>query len=415
MLKKYICVITLMSFCFSNMVFAEDMQDSFIEAVATGLSARAEVSDGYNAEIEAGLSVDEKKELWLSFISPEMTAVEPYRDITFEDPAFDYMAHMYMNGVSSQEMALECLPSYEALFNVVWNAGYYQRATALLELREKYGLEIGDVAYNEFQNAVTSLNNPEITVEISDDNSMNELETETGTETLISGDPQNTETGEDVPGIILFKGFNWGATLSEVKDGINPEAHTQIIAGENKKKFPVESVLYDNGGGPDFLFGNINVIFISHTEETVAGYPTDDVDYYFARPVNDDGTLNFEDEESVLYGGAYEFVTVNAKEMSADLLSKLTALYGEPDEVRESTGWTGATLTYYHWTGANDTELGMKVKDMSTSTDTDDSEIRIGYAWSMGDSLLTEANSAMEQLKLAEEAALYGNDDNTGL
>ena len=93
-MKKVVCILAVATLLFPNNVFASGSQDDFIEAVVQGLSEREERSSGYNADYEATLTIEEKKGLWQSFIEPEIKAIEPYLDVTFDDERFNELAHI---------------------------------------------------------------------------------------------------------------------------------------------------------------------------------------------------------------------------------------------------------------------------------------------------------------------------------
>lgn len=214
---------------------------------------------------------------------------------------------------------------------------------------------------------------------------------------------------------ILFRDIPWGTSYTEV-DSILSDLDIWNLSGEAFQTKSIEDIILGDYQGIDFEYSDINIIANAMNGKIdVAGYTTDSVELYFAYVPND-GVLNKTEEESALYGAQYVFLPRNLKEMSDDLISKLSSLYGEPEDTFNDTDFLDLKYTYTYWKGANDTEVVLKTQDSSEdTTDLYDDEIVISYVWLKGDGLLQTASDTLAGTANANESAVYGNDLTNGL
>lgn len=229
--------------------------------------------------------------------------------------------------------------------------------------------------------------------------------------------PTYAEKGGDTEKVeITFQNIPWGTDYVTVKNS-HSEWELWAISGEAFITPSVDAILEDNDySGLDFEYNDINIIANSFAHKIdVAGYVTSDLDLYFAYvPVN--GAITGNKADSALYGAKYTFEPKNTAKMANDLVSKLTSLYGEPDEVKSDVNWVGEKTDYTHWSGKNDTELMLVVVDTSNSTwDSSEDKIVIAYAWRKGDSLLQTASDTLAEIDTANEQEVYGNGITDGL
>lgn len=215
---------------------------------------------------------------------------------------------------------------------------------------------------------------------------------------------------------ILFRDIPWGTSFTDVQN-ILSDFDWYGMSHEHMKRYPVQEVLTDDDGDTDvFINGGINIISVpfSTKETDVAGYTTSDINLYFA--YTPDGVFSKEDSQTELYGAKYEFEPQNLQSMYDDIKSKLTSLYGDPDDVTNDKSWTGVKNTYTWWHGANDTVVVLAKSDSSGDiADLYDDELWISYAWEKGDELLKAADDAINQSNSDAEASAYGNGSTNGL
>ena len=168
---------------------AAESQNGFIHDVEESISKRQEALSAY--PIEDTMSDAEMKENYEQWISPESEMIQNYEDTVFENTKFNYLAHMYMNGVNDQKAAVEYLPNYPALFNLEWSAGYNQRATSIVAFVDYYDMQLDESVYLEFVNAINNLNQPQYTVTFGDSNEDTSLEN--------NGDQEISDETEENP------------------------------------------------------------------------------------------------------------------------------------------------------------------------------------------------------------------------
>lgn len=230
---------------------------------------------------------------------------------------------------------------------------------------------------------------------------------------LLSTVPVSAATDKE----ILFRDIPWGTNYTDITN-ILPDFDWNTMSYENMRTYPVQEVLTDDDGKFDvFVNGNINMIAYPFTDGNteVAGYTTSDIELYFAyTPV--DGQLQQEDSLTALYGARYIFDPQNLQSMYDDLTSKLSSLYGEPDDVTNDKDWLGLKYTHTWWHGANDTVVVLHSLDSSEDeTDLYEDELWIAYAWEKGDDLLKTADDTISQTNSDAESQAYGNGATDGL
>lgn len=214
---------------------------------------------------------------------------------------------------------------------------------------------------------------------------------------------------------IIFREIPWGTSYTSASQTLS-DLKLWALSGDSFKTMSVDDVLLGDYKGLGFEYNGINIIANAHNGEIdVAGYITSEVILYFAYlPV--DGVLTQSEDDSALYGAQYVFEPKNLQEMSADLVSKLTELYGEPSKTSQDTDMWGNQYNYTYWYGANDTELVLKTTNSENdSTGFYDDEITLSYAWRQGDTLLQQASDTLSQMDADKESEAYGNGSVNGL
>lgn len=214
---------------------------------------------------------------------------------------------------------------------------------------------------------------------------------------------------------ILFMEIPWGTNYTTV-DRDHGELNIWAISGENFKTYSIDDIVLGDYQGIDFEYTDINIIANALTGEIdVAGYTTSKVVLYFAYiPVG--GKLTKTEKDSALYGAQYVFEPKNLKVMSADLIEKLSLVYGKPDKETKDTDIWGNKYTYTWWYGPNNANIVLKQTDSSKdSTGFYSDEIIISYVWLKGDELLQNASDILKKEAIEKESESYGNNSTNGL
>lgn len=179
--RIFVFVFFIVLFGIPLVVYASDKQENFIRDVEKAFSERQEVLNQYPSEDT--MTQEELKDVHEKWVMPEYEMIQEYKDVEFENPKFDQLAHMYMNGVNDQKVAIQYLPSYTALFDKEWGAGYSQRTTSIVAFVDYYGMQIDNDVYLEFVEANNNIGQPQYTITFGDDDISSEQPPET------EGDP----------------------------------------------------------------------------------------------------------------------------------------------------------------------------------------------------------------------------------
>lgn len=115
-------------------------QKQFLEDLAQGLSARLDLQDR-----EEGLAKtpEELADYQQRLVRCELDLIEKYEKLSFADPGFDELAHLYLDACSQQLTAARQDPDGE-LGRRLWEAGYSTRAALIAELYADYGLPLSE-------------------------------------------------------------------------------------------------------------------------------------------------------------------------------------------------------------------------------------------------------------------------------
>lgn len=213
--------------------------------------------------------------------------------------------------------------------------------------------------------------------------------------------------------VITFQDTSWGASYTEIDKKFSSYSISDM-RGSLIKTFSIDEIIKDDGG-LDFEYTDINVVGSAYSPESqVAGYTTTGVDFYFAyKPVN--GILTKELDDTMMYAARYEFATSDLDVMEADLTSKLTGLYGEPDATDAGSNMWGTEFKYIYWYGANDTGVALIVHHPSVNTFLSEDSIRLVYFTRQGDQWLQEASDAEAYREAQGKNATPDAGDSSGL
>lgn len=212
---------------------------------------------------------------------------------------------------------------------------------------------------------------------------------------------------------ITFQDTSWGASYTEIDKKFS-SYDMYDMRGGLIKTFSVDQIITDEDG-IDFEYHDINVVGNTYSPESkVAGYTTKDVTFYFAyKPVN--GLLTKELSDTMMYAAKYEFATSDLEIMEADLTSKLSGLYGEPDATDSGSNMWGTDFKYVYWYGANDTGVVLIVHHPSVNTFLSEDSVLLVYYTRQGDQWLQEASDAEANREAQGKNATPDANDNSGL
>ena len=192
---------------------------------------------------------------------------------------------------------------------------------------------------------------------------------------------------------------------------------------------PPKSVICEEGTSYDYEnHKRIGVQLASYVPECdVAGYPLENVVLQFLYPCDDNYIMQHDENAARLISAVYTFKSENSDEMFDDLARKLKSVYGEDTGLTSDQIYSffsddsviyssreGKTRYMLWESDANDSWLVLK------STNSDGllyqfDIIQIMYVSRWGNSWISKNIEARKREKIAAEAALYGNNDTSGL
>ncbi len=134
--------------------------DTFLQDLAASFNGRQEMARTYTNEQVSAMSESEMWDFRFSCAEAERNFYDTYNGAQFDDLNVYYLCSEYCMGLGKQFQAKDVWyssgDSDEA--NRLYTAGYYNRAYALVELCEYYGLNLAD-EYQNLKNAVTQMDN----------------------------------------------------------------------------------------------------------------------------------------------------------------------------------------------------------------------------------------------------------------
>lgn len=112
-------------------------KDEFLKDMADGISKRLEICDQDSSEMEA----EELSEYFLKLVGFELSRIEKYQKLTFEDPQFDQLAHLYIAACQAQRFSAQNYKN-STLYSSLWDEGSSIRCAIITELYSRYDLPI---------------------------------------------------------------------------------------------------------------------------------------------------------------------------------------------------------------------------------------------------------------------------------
>ena len=198
---------------------------------------------------------------------------------------------------------------------------------------------------------------------------------------------------------ILFRGIEWGLSASEVIDSLNNDLPSNWL--EYYKMNSCTSQFYIENARPyldkivDEYEYKTSTVYRGTIKLTVAGHKVKEAYLVFAR-------LFDSDREEAFYRALYYIEAT--KDVSQELESKLTGLYGDPDMVVDNSD------LYYHytnlaWKGANNTFCSLRTADWGGSK----AKITLSYGTFEGDEWAKHADEILAELEKQKEEEQKNN------
>jgi len=203
---------------------------------------------------------------------------------------------------------------------------------------------------------------------------------------------------------ILFRDMPWGTSYSDV-DRLFPEfGDVYLRKGEEEgSPYDIRTIISTEKSS-----GFENEISAKATyyenDMKVAGYPINEVEFFFAYPVMDGDVLDT-DPDLKCYAARYQMIPSDLVDAEKDLKEKLSSLYGQPDFSDVYTS-PYVNITYTIWYGANNTGVALSRREIELFLPSD---ICINYFTLDGDDWLREASDArLNSLKNEREGDVSG-------
>ncbi len=186
---------------------------------------------------------------------------------------------------------------------------------------------------------------------------------------------------------ILFRGIPWGTSMSEAIAQISNDLSFDVDA--YTVSYRIDNMLYKfNSEGAIYDGEKLTYRYIANSSALskiggmkVAGYPLRQLILFGVSQPNDKGSLAKDRDHISLFYGAYYFDVTQTDAVYADLLSKLTSLYGDVDLNREEDG-----VVQNLWRGAEGSMVSLVNNDGS---------IMIRYGFSGADELIEQAHQVL--------------------
>lgn len=195
------------------------------------------------------------------------------------------------------------------------------------------------------------------------------------------------ETEEDAP--ILFRDIEWGVSLPDALQGM-PEG-AKFFDLESDSSYTVAGMMLDEHD--QYFDGNVSGYVSARSSSLegveIAGYELSGIRLRFALVPDENGMLVEDDSHTKLYYAMYEISPKDVDAAYADLVTKLSSLYGNPASTKDA-GYS-IEQKYTTWYGADNTMLVLLSEKFSSGS----SEIEIRYGTTDGDAWLQEAYDAL--------------------
>lgn len=191
---------------------------------------------------------------------------------------------------------------------------------------------------------------------------------------------------------ILFRGIQWGATVSEVSAGL-PEGVEMYGTKNSEYWYSMDNRMYDESMNGDSLKAEIGCYDFVRSRSLenvrVAGYQVSDLYLYYIYTPGENGLLVKDDEHTALIYAYYKLEPKDPESVFADLTKKLTGLYGDVDLHQKRTPYIAYEQNL--WYGADGTMVSILKEDYPSGSH----YIYIKYGFAGGDDLMAKAYDAV--------------------
>lgn len=142
--SKLILVILLLLICSTGCTNSQQLsasttsanQDEFLQAMATGISARLA-----DSKDDSDMTDEQKAEYFSKLVDYELSKISKYENATFTDETLNDLAHEYINACNSQKIATKYYKNTQ-LYNALWSDAWNIRAAIISYLYQNYELPI---------------------------------------------------------------------------------------------------------------------------------------------------------------------------------------------------------------------------------------------------------------------------------
>ena len=141
---KLISVVLLLLICSTGCTNSQQLsasttsanQDEFLQAMATGISARLA-----DSKDDSNMTDEQKAEYFSKLVDYELSEISKYENATFTDETLNDLAHEYINACNSQKIATKHYKNAQ-LYNALWENSSHIRAAIISYLYQNYELPI---------------------------------------------------------------------------------------------------------------------------------------------------------------------------------------------------------------------------------------------------------------------------------
>jgi hypothetical protein len=217
-------------------------------------------------------------------------------------------------------------------------------------------------------------------------------------DTASSGSSAAGNSASDLPevtdGSISFRSIPWYSTKSQVEKKLFAEGASEGGFMSNSHDiYRMDATDFQNvtigsnrvdGGGYMGWYSGISV----------AGYAVEDTYACYMYPINEDGTLNTNDDDAQLYFGWYTFDSNTYQDLRGiydDLNAKVSSLYGAGEEA------PGDYYTTITWKDAQQNQIRLLINK-------DENYVTLGYMAADADARLDQVAAALDNAQAAQES-----------
>ena len=190
---------------------------------------------------------------------------------------------------------------------------------------------------------------------------------------------------------ILFRNTEWGSSYAEVQASL-PEGVRMYSLSEREYWHPIEDTMFDESSW-DYYKAELGCYAYSQSSSMksvkVAGYEVSSIYLFFVYEVGSNGLLIKDDAHTSFIYAYYKLEPKDPDAVYADLITKLTSLYGDVDVHQKKTPYISYELNL--WYGADGTMVSIVREDYPSGSH----YIYIKYGTKSADDLIKAAYDAV--------------------